>query len=471
MATQVETKSVVQLNTPKKLGSVIWNIVPFVIFIIAYIITPKFAQEKQITALIYIGINVLLVLGLNLLMGYTGQISLGHAAFFGLGAYTSAILTVRPMAAEIIPGLSSGFGIILGCVILISLTRAVGWKLATGVASLIILSWVVRLLHIHIFFAIVIYALVMAAVGAITKLGWWKCGIAGIAAILFTGKSSSFLLGVLEKGSANPWTAMFVGVLITGLIAYLIGGQVLRLKGHYLAMGTLGFGIIVEIVLRQWTDVTGGSSDGIYGIPTIDVSFIRHFAEMIIGKSVTPQQQYCYIVWGFVFIALLLSVNIVRSRVGRAFRAVHGSEIAAESLGVDTERYKVQVFVLSAAMASVAGSLYAHNAGIGYINPSEFSFMVSVQLVVMVVVGGMASVWGSLFGAASIQLLKNWLLTIENSNIKMCGLALKGLDPIVFGAVLIIIMMVLPQGLMRGLTDMVTTSWRTASRVGRKKAG
>ena len=92
--------------------------------------------------------------------------------------------------------------------------------------------------------------------------------------------------------------------------------------------------------------------------------------------------------------------------MGRAFRAVHGSESAVETLGVDTARYKVQVFVLSAIMASVAGSLHAHNAGVGYINPREFNFGVTVQLVVMAVVGGMASVWGALLGAGSIELLK-----------------------------------------------------------------
>lgn len=184
-----------------------------------------------------------------------------------------------------------------------------------------------------------------------------------------------------------------------------------------------------------------------------------------------PREQYFYLVWLFVFVGLILAVNIVRSRVGRAFRAVHGSEVAAESLGVDTERYKVQVFVLSAALGSIAGSLHAHNAGIGYVNPSEFNFMVSVQLVVMVVVGGMASVWGALFGAAAIQLLKNWILNIGKSGHEFMGLTLTGLDPIIFGSILIIVMIILPQGLVRGLTDAAAAAFRTAGKGGRHGTG
>jgi branched-chain amino acid transport system permease protein len=184
----------------------------------------------------------------------------------------------------------------------------------------------------------------------------------------------------------------------------------------------------------------------------------------VVGGEVDERRQYFFLVWAFVFIALIVASNIVRSRVGRAFRAVHGSEAAAESLGVDTERYKVQVFVLSAALASVAGSLYAHNAGIGYINPSEFSFITSVQLVVMVVVGGMASVWGALLGASVIQALKDWLLTLERGNPEFLGLTLRGLDPIVFGAVLIVVMIVLPNGLVRGLTDLAAWTMRILTR-------
>jgi branched-chain amino acid transport system permease protein len=452
---------------------------PFVLFLIGYFLVPRFAGDKYLTTLIYIGINVLLALGLNLLMGYAGQVSLGHAAFFGMGAYTSAILTVRPVPETSIPSLAVGIGVMAGTAVILSLARPSGGRLVTGVIGLIAAALIVGKLNASLPVAIAVFTALMALIGVVAGAvwrrggwaGWWHYALAGPVAPLVIWLTSWFLKGTLARGGTSPWTGMAVGIAITGLVAYLIGGQVLRLKGNYLAMATLAFGIIIEIVFRQWTDVFGGSSDGIFGIPSINVmasvpKFAQKIMHLAVGGPVDERTQYYFLVWGFVFLALVIASNIVRSRVGRAFRAVHGSEMAAESLGVDTERYKVQVFVFSAALASVAGSLYAHNAGIGYINPTEFDFMTSVQLVVMVVVGGMASVWGALFGAGMIQFLKDWMMTLERGNPQVLGVTLKGLDPIVFGAVLIVVMVILPTGLVRGVTDGVAGLLRMARRAG-----
>ena len=461
----------------KRTREVVGSLAPFVAFLIAYVLVPRYAQDSQVTTLIYVGINVLLALGLNLLMGYAGQISLGHAAFFGIGAYTSAILTLRPIPAEVIPGFSVGVGVMAGCAAFISLARVTGWRLAVGICAMIAVFWGASRLHVPVWACIPIMGAAMAGLGLATRTGLVNGAISGACAGAVAWGCQVGLQRTLDQGGASPWTAMLIGVFFTGLVAYLIASQVLRLKGHYLAMATLGFGVIVEIVFKQWTAVTGGSSDGIYGIPPVaDTQNLSHFGRTVYhllagGGAVDDRRFYLCLVWAFVFVALLVSVNIVRSRIGRAFRAVHGSEVAAESLGVDTGRYKVQVFVLSAALASLAGSLHAHNAGIGYINPGEFGFMVSVQLLVMVVVGGMASVWGSLFGAVAIQLLKNWLLNLDKANHQFLGLTLKGLDPIVFGAVLIAVMIVLPQGLVRGLTDFVTGSIRRVVGVTSRKSG
>ncbi|MCE5322921.1 branched-chain amino acid ABC transporter permease [bacterium] len=470
----VETSAVVPVKVRRPAAeSSLWNLLPFIIFVLVCAFLPRFTSETGLMLLIYIGISALLAIGLNLLMGYAGQISLGHAAFFGIGAYTSAILTVRPISSEVIPGFSAGVGIIAGVAALMSIARVTGGRLALGAVALVLLGWVAALSRSHFVATLLIYGVGMALFGIAMRIKWWRAGAAGIICALSAAVCDRFLLGVLSKGGASPWTAMLVGIIFTSLIAYLIGGQVLRLKGHYLAMATLGFGVIVEIIFRQWTAVTGGSSDGIFGIPSIawldgSPGFVRNIFALLAGGQVDLQKQYYYLVWGFVFIALVLAVNIVRSRVGRAFRAVHSSEVAAESLGVDTQRYKIQVFVLSAAMASVAGSLHAHNAGVGYVNPGDFGFAVSVQLLVMVVVGGMASVWGALFGASVIQLLKNWMLNLDKADVSIMGLTLKGLDPIVFGAVLIMVMVMLPQGFVRGITDMAAAAWRTARR-GRAK--
>lgn len=469
----------VRANEAKKGFRFNWSaraaVVPFVVFLVGYLVVPRYAGDRELTTLIYLGINVLLALGLNLLIGYAGQVSLGHAAFFGMGAYTSAILTVRPVPQESIPGLALGIGVMAGSAAVMSLARATGMRLAVSVACLLVVALGKGRFGVPLPVAIAAFAVVMAVLGAVSKSGWLKYGAAGAIAGTAMELTEWFLAGTLMRGGTSPWTGMIAGISFTGLVAYLIGSQVLRLKGHYLAMATLAFGIIVEIVFRQWTAVTGGSSDGIFGIPTINVAasvpgFVNKIMAFSVGGPVDERRQYYFLVWGIVFLALLMASNIVRSRVGRAFRAVHGSETAAESLGVDTERYKVQVFVLSAALASIAGSLYAHNAGIGYINPSEFSFMTSVQLLVMVVVGGMASVWGALFGATVIQVLKDWMMTLERNTPELMGLSLKGLDPIVFGAVLIVVMIILPSGFVRGITDAVALSIRTAKRA-RSKAG
>jgi branched-chain amino acid transport system permease protein len=278
-------------------------------------------NDYYLTVMIVGGFNVILVLGLNLLMGYAGQISLGHAAFYGIAAYTTGILTTT-------------------------------WH------------WPVP---------------------------------AGIAAAL----------------------------ALVAIVAYLIAIPTLRLKGHYLAMGTLGFGIIVYIVLNEATALTGGPS-GFSGIPKLAVA----------GRAVVSDRAYYFVVWGAVLLLFILAQNLVRSRVGRGLRAIHTSEAAAAVLGVDTERYKILVFVLSALYSAVAGVLYAHY--VTFVSPGSFSFPTSILLVTMVVLGGMASLWGALAGAMFLTVLPELLRAIEDYDI------------LVYGAILILCMMFLPGGLAEG---------------------
>ncbi|MHB9134333.1 MAG: branched-chain amino acid ABC transporter permease [Armatimonadota bacterium] len=298
-------------------------------------ILPKFVTNNySLSVLAFVAINTILAVGLNLLMGYAGQVSLGHAAFFGMGAYVSAILTTLPHPV-------------------------------------------------------------------------------------------------------SPWLAMLAGVIFTSAVAFAIGIPCLRLKGHYLAMATLGFGWIVYIVLVHWTKVTQGTS-GIESIP-----------KLAIGSLVFDNDlSRFYLTWGAALLILLISANVVNSRVGRALRSVHGSEMAATSLGVNISSYKIQVFVLSAAYASIAGSLYAHT--VNFISPSSFGFTFSVELVVMVVIGGMASVWGALFGAGTITLLVEWLRSLGQT-----FPAFRDFDVIAHGAILILVMIFMPSGLTCGAQDLV----------------
>jgi len=301
-----------------------WN--RWVLFaLVALAIAAGLDNEYYFTLLNFIGIHTLLVVGLNLLLGYAGQISLGHAAFFGLGAYTSGILTAT-------------------------------------------------------------------------------CGV-------------------------NPWLALLAGLVLSGSAAFLIGVPALKLRGYYLAMATLGFGIIVSIILNEAQPLTGGPS-GLPGIPPLTLA----------GFPLNTARRLYPLIWLAVGVILALSANLVDSRAGRALRALHDSEAAAASLGVDTARLKLKIFIWSALYASLAGSLYAHS--LNFIAPASFGFMFSIKLVAMVVLGGMASIWGSLLGAGVLTLLPEVLTVFHDFEV------------VIFGAILMVVMIFLPRGLVRGLLDL-----------------
>jgi branched-chain amino acid transport system permease protein len=218
-------------------------------------------------------------------------------------------------------------------------------------------------------------------------------------------------------------------MLLTGAIAYAVGSPALRLHGHYLAMFTLGLGIIARIVFEQAESITNGF-DGIAGIPAFHL-WVVHF-DSDFGK-------YGLVV-GVLALSVLVARNLVNSRVGRALRALHGSEDAANACGINVARAKLGVFVLSAMLASVAGSLYAHT--IGFVSPEPFGFQLSVELVVMVVVGGAGSVWGPIAGAALFTVL-NQLLQKVGERVALVA----SLDTVLFGLVLVVVVIFWGKGL------------------------
>jgi branched-chain amino acid transport system permease protein len=298
----------------------------------------------------------LVVIGLCLLMGYAGQVSLGHAGFFAIGGYTSAVLTTCNL-------------------ITLSDSPLVAWC-----------RWL----------------------GLVVE----RQDLYGAAILSFT-----------------PLPAAAVALFLAGLIALLIGLPILRLKGHYLAMATLGFGLIVyRIVLG--TPVFG-QADGISNIPPMPLIGGLE----VNGRPAFRVENY-YIAWAVVLAAMVLATNLVHSRVGRALRSIHQNEEAAHSLGINTYRYKLATFVLSALLAAAGGALLTHYNG--SIGPSEVTVTKSVRYVAIVAVGGMANLWGVLL----MGILLNFL-------------SLRGVfgtyDDAVFGAILIAMMLLAPQGLLRAL--------------------
>ena len=295
-------------------------------------------NDYYIGILVFAGINALSCIGLSLLMGYAGQISLGQAAFLGIGAYSSALLT--------------------------------------------------------------------------TQLSW------------------------------PPFISMVAGVILSILLSLVIGVPSLRLKGHYLAMATLGFGSIVHIILVAAVDLTGGPA-GVSEIPKLSV----------LGFPLNTDLRFYAFIWGIVLLGLFIALNIIHSRSGRALRAIHGSEAAAGSSGVNTSWYKIRIFIISASYTSIAGSLYAHY--MSFIDPDPFGVMHSVLLVTMVAVGGMHQIWGAVTGAILLTVLPEFLSTIAGF-FEQYGIQYQSdYDTLVYGAILLSIMLFIPEGLFKGVSGMI----------------
>lgn len=254
-------------------------------------------------------------------------------------------------------------------------------------------------------------------VGHAGQISLGHAGFYGLAA--YASATFSTTLGLPVELS------MLAAVALTVCVSVLIGLPALKLKGHYLAMATLGFGIILSILFVETVDITGGPS-GFLGIPRL--SFL--------GWEAYSDRQFYFVALGVLCLMVWLSFNLLHSRIGRALRALHTSEKAAQAMGVDSARYKLFVFVLSAAFSAVAGVLYAHY--LTFIAPASFGFMFSVELIVMVVLGGMVSVPGAILGAFFITMLPELLRSFEH------------IEVLLFGTILILCTMFLPDGLAGG---------------------
>ncbi len=306
------------------------RLLPAILVAAIVIILPLFfpsAYYYRIGALVFI--FALAVVGLNLLMGFAGQVSLGHAGFLGIGAYSVAIGPVH-------------FG-------------------------------------------------------------------------------------------APSWLCLFVGAILSGAVAFAVGRPILKLKGHYLAVATLGFGLLVAIVLTNEAGWTGGP-DG------MNVPALTLFGWRVHGSDAW------YWIAGATFVGgFLLALNLMESPTGRALQAIHDSEIAARVLGIDVARKKLTIFIISAMYASVAGSFLALFNGL--ITPDVAGFLGSIELVAMVVLGGMGSIFGSLVGAAVLVVLPQGLTIFHEYEQALLGL------------IVMVFMIFLRQGIVPSVT-VALAGWR-----------
>ncbi len=283
------------------------------------------ANPYYLHILIMAGIFAILALSLNLLLGYTGQLSLGHAAFFGIGAYTSALLTLR-------------------------------------------LDW-------------------------------------------------------------SVWAGLAAGTLTAALAGWAIGRLALKLRGAYFVLVTISFAGVISLVSVNWMDLTNGPL-GLPGIPP-----------PVLGPwSLRSKAAYYYLVLAAVFLAWLVCRRLVDSRIGRAFVALRENEALAESVGIDVTRYLVLAAVVSAAMAGLAGGLYAHYTR--FVSPEVFLFTYTVTMVIMVVAGGKGTLAGPLVGALLFTVLPEALREATSWQWQMLA----------YGVILVLLVRFLPLGI-------ITSAW------------
>jgi branched-chain amino acid transport system permease protein len=226
-----------------------------------------------------------------------------------------------------------------------------------------------------------------------------------------------------------PWLCIVGGAACCGLLAFLVGRPILQLKGHYLAIATLGLGLLVAIVLTNEAGWTGGPD----GMPVARL--------VLFGWPVAGAISWYWTAAATFLIGAVLAFNLIDSPTGRALRAIHDSEVASSALGVDVARKKLLIFVVSAVYASVAGSCLALFNG--HITPDIAGFLRSVELVAMVVIGGMGSVVGSIVGAAVLVLLPQILTVLHDYEHMALGLMLMGF------------MIFLRQGIVPGLAGLM----------------
>ncbi len=294
---------------------------------LAALLAPAVLGEYVLSQLSFVAIYAIAGVGMMLLIGYTGQISLGHAAFLAVGAYTEALL------------------------------RAQGWP----------------------------FALTLPAAGA-----------------------------------------------AAGLLSVLLAFSTARLAGIYLAMGTLAFAFVVEEVLTRWESLTGGNR----GLAVEGIT--------LGGLTIAAEWQFYYVCLAVLSAVLLAAANLLRSRSGRALVAIRDSEISAQSLGINLALYKSAALFASAVLTGLAGALYAHK--ILFITPDQFTIMTSVELLVLVVVGGLGSLHGAVLGAAFIVMLPQLVIVLRDV-FGFSSALQSGLDAGVYGLLMVLFMLFEPRGL------------------------
>jgi len=298
-----------------------------------------------------------------------------------------------------------------------------GWIAALII--LLLLPLVLGKYSIFLLSLLAIYALVSLGLNLLMGYtGQIACGHAGFLAI---GAYATAIVSANLEWLPCPITLLLAGT-ISGLVGFLLGIPILRLKGFYIAMATLAFGVVISEIILQWSSVTGGD-DG-FSVPTARIGSFVFDSDLKLFYLIIP----------VTIVMTLLARNLVNGYIGRAFIALRESEIAAQTIGVDLAKYKTIAFAISAFYTGIAGGLFAYL--ITFLSPDAFTIELSIDFIAMIVIGGMGSILGSIIGAVILTGMQQVLA------------GLMDLQILIFGLSLIIFMIFMPRGIVGMLTDL-----------------
>ncbi|MHB8647289.1 MAG: branched-chain amino acid ABC transporter permease [Thermomicrobiales bacterium] len=288
---------------------------------------------------------------------------------------------------------------------------------------------------------------VVIFVGLYTIVGAGLTLLMGFAGQVSLGQGGFFAVGaytvglLTAKAHWNPWLALIVAPVVAMAVGYVVGLPLLRLRGHHLAVATLALGIIVYTLLNNLRGLTGGPV-GLHGIkqPTM-------------GGNALSDTRFYFFIWIVAALSLVIAGNIVRSRPGRALRAIAQHEGAAESVGINVRLYRLTIFAIAATFAGAAGGLFA--SYFKFLSPDSFTPTLSILFLIIVAVGGLGNVYGALVGSAAIVLLTEFLKDLSTRP-DIPARAPVVLQSLVYAAILVLIMLFLPRGLLPGVQHFVS---------------
>ncbi|MBB5467827.1 branched-chain amino acid transport system permease protein [Paraburkholderia sp. CI2] len=278
--------------------------------------------------------------------------------------------------------------------------------------------WVTLLNYIGLYSIVAIGLVLLTGIGGMTSFG--QAAFVGIGAYATAYLTTNF--------GVSPWLALIAGVIVTALVALMLGLVTMRLSGHFLPLGTIAWGLALFYLFGNLDML--GKYDGINGIPVLNV----------FGINLESGRHIYYLIWVVVLGAVVSVQNLLNSRPGRAIRALRGGGLMAEAMGVNTGWMRVVIFVYAAVLASVSGFLYAHLQRA--VNPTPFGLNHGIEFLFMAVVGGVSHVWGAVLGAAILTVLQDYLQTLlpkllgENGNFEV----------IVFGIIMVLLLQYARQG-------------------------